>query len=133
MARTALSSLIEYFGDLSEPTEFTLESLYELVIDHQTLAGQLRRFNYTDIKQTPVLQVNIDLFLFQRHKALSSESTVTIYKPVLVYYPQEKELQLRDFDSLTSPRQSVMENLLADMETSSEVEKVEELLLVAQK
>ena len=128
MRRTALSSLIQYFSSLDDPAEFILGSLYEIEIDSSSLTGNLRRFNYANIKNTPVLHVTIDLFLFQSHKFPHYESKVNIYKPCLVYFPEEKELLLRDFESVTSSHQSIMDDVLVDNDASAEISVLEELI-----
>ena len=128
MRRTALSSLIKYFSSLDEPAEFILGSLYEIEIDHSSLKGNLRRFNYDNIQNTPVLHVTIDLFLFQSHKFPANESNVNIYKPCLVYFPEDKELLLRDFESVTSQHKSIMDDVLIDTEACKEISLLEELI-----
>ncbi|MDH5524623.1 MAG: hypothetical protein OEY01_11620 [Desulfobulbaceae bacterium] len=132
MRRTALSSLIQYFSSLDEPAEFTLDSLYEVEIDQHSLKAALRRYNYADVQNTPVLHVTIDLFLFQSHKFPAQEKTVNIYRPCLVYFPKDKELLLRDFESVTSPRQSIMDNILIDAEAGAELSLLEELIYCQQ-
>lgn len=131
MIRTALSPLIKSFNSITEETEIILESLYELEIDQHSLQGTLRRFNYKNREKAPVLHVVIDLFLYQDQKIPPEKQKINIFKPTLLFSPQEKELTLKDFESVTSPwQQSIMDDLLTERAADNqEIKKMEELLL----